>query len=163
MQPAPPEKHEKSTGAGGGVIAMLEVVESDFAKNLAEETTEEDSATVEYEKLSQENKVTKAMKEQDVKYKAKEAAELDKSVSEDTSDLEGTQSELDSVMDASKTLRAMCELKPESYEERKARREAEIAGLKEALSILDGEAVFFQQKKIGLPGRKHGLRGVMQH
>merc|ERR1719316_694370 len=161
-QPAKPEFHEKSSGAGGGIIGMLEVIESDFAKNLAQETTQEDSAELEYVKTTQENKISKTMKEQDVKYKGKEAASLDKSVSELSSDLEGTQSELESVLDATKTLRAMCELKPESYEERKARREAEIAGLKEALSILDGEAVFLQSKKRGL-ARNHGLRGIMKH
>merc|ERR1719301_304579 len=89
------------------------------------------------------------MKEQDVKYKTKEAAALDKEVSENESDLESAQAELDSVLEASKNIRAMCELKPESYEERKGRREAEIAGLKEALAILEGEAVFIQEKKKG--------------
>jgi len=148
-QPAVPQTHEKSDGAGGGIIGMLEVIESDFAKNLAEETTEEDTAVAEYEKISQENRVSKAMKEQDVKYKTKEAAALDKEVSENESDLESAQAELDSVLEASKNIRAMCELKPESYEERKGRREAEIAGLKEALAILEGEAVFIQEKKKG--------------
>jgi len=151
-QPAVPQNHEKSSGAGSGIIGMLEVIESDFSKNLAEETSEEDSAAMEYEKISQENKVSKAMKESDVKYKTKEAASLDKSVSENESDLESAQTELDSVLQASKNIRAMCELKPESYEERKARRESEIAGLKNALSILEGEAVFIQEKKGGRKG-----------
>jgi len=151
-QPAVPETHDKSSGAGGGIIGMLEVIESDFAKNLAEVESEEDSAAVEYEKISQENRVSKSMKEQDVKYKTKEAAALDKDVSEDSSDLESAQTELDSVMEASKNIRAMCELKPESYEERKARREAEIEGLKSALEILEGEAVFLQGKKKGHRG-----------
>merc|ERR1719327_2611047 len=71
QQPAPPEKFKKSSGAGDSIIGMLEVAESDFAKNLAEEQQEEDAAQTEYEKLTQENKVTKASKEQDVKYKTK--------------------------------------------------------------------------------------------
>merc|ERR1719160_574374 len=60
QQPAAPEKFKKSSGAGDSIIGMLEVAESDFAKNLAEEQQEEDAAASEYEKLTQENKVTKA-------------------------------------------------------------------------------------------------------
>merc|ERR1719161_594494 len=73
QQPAVPDKHEKATGAGGGIISMLEVIESDFAKNLAQEEEEEAAAQEEYEKVTQENKVAKTVKEQDVKYKTEEA------------------------------------------------------------------------------------------
>merc|ERR1719161_1721153 len=65
QQPAKPELHEKAGGAGGGIIDILEVVESDFTKNLAE-------SQADYDKVTQENKVTKALKEQDVKYKTQE-------------------------------------------------------------------------------------------
>jgi len=44
-------------------------------------------------------------------------------------------------MDYLAKLKPQCESKAMSYEERKARREAEIAGLKEALSILSGDDV----------------------
>merc|ERR1719171_712320 len=109
-----------------------------------------------YHKVILENKVSKAMKESDVKYKTKESASLDKSVAEDSADLEGAQQELDSVLEATKVQRGMCELKPESYEERKNRRESEIKGLKEALAILEGEAVLLQRSG-------HSLRGIKHH
>merc|ERR550537_640622 len=160
QQPEPPTTHEKASGAGGSIIGFLGVIESDFSKNLAEETSEEDAAQSEYEQLTKENEISKVTKEQDVKYKTKEAAALDKDLAENSSDREGLQTELDAVMLYGEKIRAMCVAKPESYEERKARREAEIAGLKEALEILAGEAVgLIQQHKVGFKG----LRGVGPH
>jgi hypothetical protein len=150
-QPAAPAQHSKSSGAGGSITDILEVVESDFAKNLASEETQEADAAAEYEKVSQENKVTKQMKEQDVKYQTAEFKALDKTISELSSDRETTNTELSAVMDYSGQLTGRCVAKPETYEQRKGRREAEIAGLKEALSILNGEALI-QRKKRGLHG-----------
>jgi len=152
QQPAAPEYHSKASSSGGGIIAMLEVIESDFGKNLAQATTDEDSSEMEYEKTTQINKVTQKTKENDVKYKTKEAVSLTKSVTELSSDRASSQSELDAVMEYKKTIINTCVVKPESYEERKGRREAEVAGLKEALNILNGETALIQQKKAGLRG-----------
>merc|ERR1719230_2400279 len=137
QQPAKPEKHEKAGGAGGGIIDILEVVEADFAKGLAEAETAESDAAAEYERATQENKVTKTMKEQDVKYKTREFTALDKAITEMTTDKETKTTELDAVLEYYDKLKDRCIAKPETYEERKARREAEIAGLKEALKILE--------------------------
>merc|ERR1712060_671928 len=98
-QPTAPELHEKATGAGTSIIGILEVVESDFANNLAKEETEEADAEAEYQKTTQENKVTKTLKDQDVKYKTQEFTGLDKQIAELTADRESTDSELSAVME----------------------------------------------------------------
>lgn len=156
-QPAMPQAHEKATGAGTSIIGILEVVESDFAKSLAAEETAEDDAAAEYEQISQENKVTKTLKEQDVKYKTAEAKSLDKAISEFTSDRDTADSELSAVLDYYSKIKERCIAKPETYEQRAARREAEIAGLKEALSILEDETVFMQRGKHGAHSHFLGL------
>merc|ERR1719253_377838 len=150
-QPAAPAQHSKAAGAGGSIIDILEGVEADFSKNLAAEETQEADASREYESTTQENKVTKQMKEQDVKYQTAEFKGLDKTISELSSDRETTNAELSAVMDYDGQLKGRCIAKPETYEERKGRREAEISGLKEALSILNGEALI-QRKKRGFKG-----------
>lgn len=135
---------EKASGAGAGIIGLLEVAESDFSKGLEEMTSAEETSAAEYEKATKENSVAKATKEQDVKYKSKDAKALAKSAAELTSDREVVQTELDAVLEYYAKIKEECVAKPEPYEERKKRREAEIAGLKEALQILEGEAVFLQ-------------------
>jgi len=155
QQPAPPEQHEKSSGAGGSIISILEVCESDFAQNLAKEESQESDSAENYEKTTQENKVSVASKSQDVKYKTKEAAALDKEMSDLSSDKDTASSELSAVNEYYGKIKERCVAKPESYEERKARREAEIEGLKEALTILENEAAFVQRKRRGLRGRHH--------
>merc|ERR1719172_215712 len=139
---------QKAEGAAAGIIGMLEVVESDFAKGLAEMIAVEEAAAAAYEKQTKENEIAKTTKEQDVKYKTKEAKSLDKAVAEHTSDREGLQTELDAVLDYWEKIQEQCVAKAEPYEERKKRREAEIAGLKEALAILEGEAALLQKKAV---------------
>merc|ERR1719355_394684 len=102
---------------------------------------DEESAAAEYDKLTKENEIAKVTKEQDLKYKTKEAKELDAAIAEATSDRDGANTELQAVLDYFEKLKEQCIAKPEPYEERKKRREAEIAGLKEALGILEGEAL----------------------
>merc|ERR1719356_1965495 len=138
--------HESSDGAAGGIIGMLEVIEADFTKGLAEAESAESSALKEYEDTTQQNEVEKAAKDQDVSYQTKEAAQLDKAVTEVTADRATTQSELDAVNEYLAKLEDMCVAKPETYAERADRRASEIAGLKQALSILDGEASLLQRK-----------------
>jgi len=137
--------HNAAEGAGSSIIGLLEVAESDLEKGLAEVIATEEMAAATYEKETKENEIEKVTKEQDVKYKTKEADELDAAVAEATADKTGVQAELDPVLKYLKTLEDRCIAKAETYEEKKAKREAEIAGLKEALQILEGQS-FLQRK-----------------
>merc|ERR1719487_578885 len=149
QQPAAPQKHSAAGGAGGSIIDILEVCESDFAKNLATEETEEADAVATYETTTQENKLSVTMKSQDVKYKTKEFKGLDKSISDLSGDRDTTNTELSAVLEYYGKIKDRCIAKPETYEERKARREAEITGLKEALEILESETAFMQRGRRG--------------
>jgi len=157
QQPAKPEIHEASTGAGQSIISVLEVVESDFADNLAKVETEESDAQSTYETYTQDYKVNKAQKDADVKYKTQEFTGLDKSISDLSSDRATANEEVSAVNEYLAKLKDRCIAKPETYEERKKRRDAEINGLKEALNILENETAFMQRK--GKKGRH--MRGSL--
>jgi len=148
--------HAVATGAGGGIIGLLGVVESDFSKNLAEMIADEDSAAAMYDRQTKANAVEKVTKDKDVAYKTSETIRLDKAISQASSDRAGTQDELDATLGYLKKLDEMCIVQPDTYAERVKRRTAELAGLKQALEILEGEAVLLQ-------GRRHTLRIVRGH
>jgi len=69
-------------------------------------------------------------------------------------DLSTASDELAAVNQGLDKLKEMCVAKAEPYAEKKARKEAEISGLKEALQILEGEAALLQTRS------KRTLRGV---
>merc|ERR1712194_359070 len=134
-----------------------EIKFADFSKNLAQVTTDEEMAVAEYEKETKENELEKTTKSQDVKYKAKESKELDKYAAELKSDRSGVQDELDAVLEYLAKIERRCIAVAETYEDRAARREAEIAGLKQALDILESETALVQSS------RKHrSFRGALQ-
>jgi len=151
------KSHSAAEGAGDGIISLLEVCESDFTKGLTEMTAEEEGQASDYEGFTKENEIANTMKSQDVKYKTKDAAGLDKNVAELSTDLDSTSDELSAVNKGLDKLKEMCVAKAEPYAEKKARRESEIAGLKEALQILEGEAALLQKSA------KHTLRGTHRH
>jgi len=141
------KSHGAAEGAGSGIIGLLEVCESDFSKDLAEIVSTEETAAAAYERATKENEVETATKSQDVKYKSAESVRLDKKVAEATSDRSGVQEELDAVLEYLDKLKERCVAKAETYADRKAARDNEIAGLKEALEILEGQSSFLQTKR----------------
>jgi len=124
-------------GAGDGIIGILEVVESDLGKSLAQVQSEEEAAVTDYEALTQENKILKATKEASIKHKQQSATSIQRKNGELESDRANTQEDLEAIDDYLGKLKNQCTAKPEAYSERKTRREAEMQGLQEALTILE--------------------------
>merc|ERR1719361_1475407 len=145
--------HVAAEGAGAGIIGLLEVAESDFMQGLAEMESNFANQKAAYEQTTKENQVTTAAKNQDVKYKSQEIANLRKGLAEATADRTGVQTELDAILEYLASLHKQCDETTEPYAVTKERREKEIAGLKEALAILEGEAVLVQR------GARRVLRG----
>merc|ERR1719327_38244 len=127
------------------IISVLEMSEEDFTRLLAEAEATEDEAATAYKKLTDENKVSKAAKMADSKAKQSEIKSLSVQLEHSKEDHASVSKELDAVLAYLDKLKPECESKAMSYAERKAAREAEISGLKEALSILSGDAIALTQ------------------
>merc|ERR1719399_1174259 len=111
------------------IISVLEMSEEDFTRLLAEAEATEDEAAA------------------DSKAKQSEIKSLSVQLEHSKEDHASVSKELDAVLAYLDKLKPECESKAMSYEERKAAREAEISGLKEALSILSGDAVALVQSQ----------------
>merc|ERR1719409_808725 len=126
--------------AAGGVIGILEIAISDFAKLESETQTQEDVAQREYESLTQDSATRKAVSSKDLDYKTTTKVKLESSLQRLRSDLEGYTKELEAVDAYIEKLTPSCTTQGDTAEERKARREEEIRSLQEALQILNDEA-----------------------
>jgi len=128
------------SSAKGGVVGMLEVITSDFARLFADTKASESSAAAEYDAFMTDAKASNKSKH-DLEFKTslkKDQAEFEKG--ETTKDLESTQVELDRALEYQEYLKPVCLEVHVSYEERVARRKEEIAALKEAYEVLDKKA-----------------------
>merc|ERR1719454_2409244 len=142
------EGFSSSDGGGQGVMAMLEAVESEYSTNMVKMKSEEEAAAREYTEATKAFEFGKIEKDQAIKYKTKEHIGLDNYAAEETSDRAGTQTELDANLDALAELKKGCTGQLMTYEVRVARREQEMADLKDSLAALDALAPSFVQRSV---------------
>merc|ERR1719335_192366 len=139
-----PEFGSAKGDAGSVIIGILEMSNEDFVKLHSETSTSEAEAQEAYEQMINDSKASKAAKMAEVKASKSEVKSLTVALEQYGEDKSMTSSELDAVLKYIDELKPQCEEKVMSYAEKKARREAEIAGLKEALEILASEAALVQ-------------------
>merc|ERR1719282_1425801 len=126
-------------GEQGGVVGMLEVIESDFARLEADTSAAETTAQKEYDEFISDSKVDKASKSKDMEHKTAKKQDQEQALTMKEGDLQGTQKELDAALAYFDKLKPSCVDAGVSYGERVARRKEEIESLQEALRILNGE------------------------
>jgi len=131
-----PELGGAKTDIADTIMGMLEVAESDFTSLLAEAEASESAAQSSYDKLTEQNKLTKTANVEEVKGKEAKVKSEETALLNYKEDFATTGKELDSVLAYLDKLKPQCETKVMTYAERVAKREAEIEGLKEALEIL---------------------------
>jgi len=133
------EAYSGMGAASGGVIGMLEVIESDFARVETDTRASETQAAAEYKSLMSESEAT---------LKSKHDAEFKLGMQKDQAEFE--QEQLEKNLASSSKQLAMAnsyyaELKPQcievhvSFEERAQMRQDEIKALKQAYKILDAK------------------------
>merc|ERR1712178_98054 len=123
----------------GGVVGMLEVIESDFARLESDTKASEATAQKEYDEFMTDSKVDKSEKSTDIEHKTAKKQDESQALTTKKGDLEGTQKELDAALAYFDKLKPSCVDSGVSYEDRVARRKEEIESLQEALKILNGE------------------------
>lgn len=125
-------------GSSTGVIGMLEVIESDFARLEAETDTAEQVAADEHRKFLGDSAQNKAVAETGIDHNGGRLEETQQNLGETKRALESTQQDLDAAKAYYNKLKPTCVDSGITYEERVKRREEELESLKDAYTILSG-------------------------
>eukprot|EP00415_Alexandrium_ostenfeldii_P000584 UN0584 len=124
-----------------GVIALLQVIQSDFANLEADTKASETESQQAYERLMAELNKSKAVKDRKIDMNNADKAAAESKLREDTADMKSNQDELLAAERYYERLVPQCIDQGMTFEERTMAREAEIASLKQALDLLSSEDI----------------------
>jgi len=127
--------------SSSGVIGMLEVIESDFARLESDTAAAESESDRAFNDFITDSRKDKAVKMTDSKHKASTKQAKESALASAKKDLRGTSEELEAAMTYYEKLKPSCVDPGQSFEERVQRRKEEIESLQEALKILAGEDI----------------------
>lgn len=122
------------------ILDILDTAQMDFEKCKVDTETAESAAKSAFEKEKQAHAVSSASLGATIQSKTAHQKNLQKQVSTNDADLEEAQKELTAAEGFVKAVNAKCAVKVMSFEEKQAKRKAEISGLKVALDILNEES-----------------------
>merc|ERR1719188_1502899 len=141
MQTFGETEYGKQDEAEYGVLALLEVIQADFA-NLQHDTEASEAQSAEaYERFMVEARKNKATKMKKIELDEADKASAEAKLQTDTADMKATQDELLAADRYYEKLVPQCIDRGMTFEERTAARAAELASLKEALKILESPDV----------------------
>merc|ERR1711904_56747 len=133
------EPYKGMQSENGGVLGMIEVIQSDCARLESETSAAEAEAQKQYDEFMSDSAVDKAQKTKDIEHKSAKKDKATTDLATANEDRRGTQKELDAALAYYDKLKPSCVDAGVSYEDRVQRRKEEIESLQEALKILSGE------------------------
>merc|ERR1719247_147563 len=120
------EPYKGMQSENGGVVGMIEVIQSDFARLESETQASETQAQKEYDEFTSDSSIDKAQKTADIDHKTEKKESKSETLQQQRTDLDGEQKELQAAMSYYEKLKPSCVDASESYEDRVARRKEEI-------------------------------------
>jgi hypothetical protein len=133
---SPFSDYKSGASGAGSAMEMLEDLQTRYTETLTKLTTEEEEAQAAHEDLLKRNAQFLAETTAAKNSKLSERRRQINQLSSDKADMKTNLIELHDVSKYLQDLRPSCDDIRTTYEERKKRREAEIAALKEALEVL---------------------------
>jgi chromosome segregation ATPase len=134
---APEMESGKYTGMeNGGILGMLEIIESDFADLIASTTASEAESARVFEQFTNDSSQNTAVKNTELKHRKNKQTQKQSDLQQAKNDLKSAQKELTAATDYWAKLKPDCVEEAMSYADKKAAREEEIESLQDALGIL---------------------------
>jgi len=140
--------------ASKGIIGMLEVIKTDFARTKKATTEAEATAHAEFVEFDRASKADISGKSTKKELDEQDLKTTNNRIDQGMEDLQNAQDLLDSTLKVIEGLKPTCIDTGMSYADRVAKREEEIAALKKSLCILGGDA------SDGCSGGQGGLGGA---
>jgi len=135
------ETYQGQQGASGGVIALMEVILSDFAALESDTAAAEASSAKSHVEFARVTTKDTATKQKQIEMDTADKTMLEEKLREDTADLKSTQDQLLAADRYYDKLVPQCIDPGMTFEERTQARAAEIASLKEALQLLSKDDI----------------------
>jgi hypothetical protein len=136
------EAYQGAGGEAGGIIGMMEVIQSDFERTISETNKAEKAAEDDHNKFMTETSMSLAEKNMAKKEKTSLKDETDNNFNDASDSLDSQTKILVTSIKELLELKQACVDTGMSYADRVAMREQEIASLKKALCILGAYAEF---------------------
>ena len=140
--PAPPPAtwgaYQKKDGKSNGVIGLMEMLMKEIQDGITTAKHEEETAQADYERLMSSSQKSRAKSVESITSKEKAKADLDTQIASTKEELASQEAELTNKKGYLTQLHADCDFLLENHDLRKAARENELEGLKNAKSVLAG-------------------------
>merc|ERR1719221_1358742 len=146
--PPPPETWGAYKTKGeehGGVVAMLNMLKADLAKEMQTATVDEEDAQAEYEKMMADSAEKRRVDSESLADKESAKADLESKALKLKEEETATMKEVLGKADTLKTLHLECDWLVSNFEVRKEARAGEVDALKKAKAVLSGADYSFIQ------------------